>query len=246
MYCYFRDNESSCQISFIGGSYAGYGHIFFNDSKNFNGKVIFPEGSRDGLYSMENTFRNCTRFNQPITIPRAAEGFKFMFYNCVNFNSPVTFSRAYEHTGINESLYGVFTGMFALSGFNQDIFLPGDGKKVCDYEGILYMCNNYKATVTCEGNAFCGIRKDPFTQANQYSGAIIIKNNSSPNNNQLVGNPVLFGLSPKATTKGATVIYQYYDNAKLRVTEKGNTNTYYWKILKEGTLPTINYDPFGN
>lgn len=254
MNCFFYDEPAYCKIVFAGDYVGGRYNVNFAYSTGFNGKVVFARQSTPG-YNLDDCFLECENFNQPVIIPDVVKSAAGMFAGCTNFNSPVTFINGFAPY-CNSLLYA--PGMFANSGFNQPLTLPGHRDEVCSWGNVLSSCN-YHSTVTCEGNinAFGEIidnRSIHFHGPVIYNNYAIHTGGPSPYANQLVakeGDASGLGILPSANTVGATVDYTYYRGGSIQVQQvrppidpnDPTTAHYEWVVLNQGNLPKVD-DPF--
>ena len=268
MDCSFGSYNKKCAVLFTGNNYAdGYKTITFEGSSNYNSKVTFPNDYANGSVNnttfngyrlhLNNCFRDCYNYNQPVVIPNCVDDISYMFAECYNFNKKVTLPNTlWQCTHVFENCnnfnYPInipnnsttnFYRMFANCAFNQNVVLydvdkePGGG--YTPYWQILNACNDYKAAVTCYPNMgyYGEVISD---RAIRYHGAVIF-GDASIYAGQLCGrngDASLLGIMPSENTYGARVIFPYYDNAEIKVDYDGYN--YNWVVVKNGSLPKIN------
>ena len=132
IWCSLENYHVRCNIDFtkIETIYPNY-NFYFYDSPDFDGRVIFPENVTT---SMWRTFRGCTNFNSPVTIPNGVVSCSELFLACRKFNQPLVLPNTVITLG-GDMLSGCFS-------FNQDIVLPDSVQYVGPFlqgqgEGVL-------------------------------------------------------------------------------------------------------------
>ena len=175
-------------------------NLFANNTNNVMNFDIIKFGNN--VTSMYNTFKNCTNFNQPITIGDNITNMYCTFMNCYDFNQPII---------IPDSVTNMYSTFGRCPNFNQHITIPDS---VTNMAGTFSGCNKFNQPITIPDNVTnmdhtfnnCPNFNQPVTIGNSVTNMYYAFNNCTS-----FGSSLYFKNSSKLTN--VCYMFQYCNNS---------------------------------